>query len=658
MGTLPAADFRRTAVPRLTELPRGLDAQVQRAAGWWKRSVGLGAGLTREADLIVAQFAALEKCGARELQAQLDELRTAFRRKPEAAPERAAIAMVAEIAARQLGLRAHPVQLLGALALSRGCLAEMATGEGKTLTVALAAAVAGWSGRPCHVVTANDYLAERDAAWLRPFYKACGGSVGHVGGETQPDARREQYRAAVTYTTSKELLADFLRDRLKLGRLQDGARRHLRYVLAPDRVAQLGVVLRGLDTAFVDEADNLLIDEAVTPLIISGQVKNAALHTATHAAHLAAVTLERDVHYEVDLTLRAVRLRPPGVAQIADGDDELAATFGAPTWRAELVRQALTAREFYHRDRQYVVEEGKVLIVDESTGRLMPQRTWQQGLHQAIEAKEGLELSDPAETIARMSFQRFFRLFRRLAGLTGTGQEAAGEFWFVYRLPTVRVPTHRPILRCESADRFFLTASQKWEAIATEVAERQRAGQPVLVGTRTVAASEHLAQLLAERGVVCQLLNAVRHRDEAQIIAEAGQHGRVTVATNMAGRGTDIKLTAEARAAGGLHVIASERHDSRRIDRQLFGRAGRQGDPGSAQAFVSLDDDLLVRFVPAAVRQTLAKLLQSGAPGARWILEKSVTRAQARAQSLAAQQRRGVMQMDSWADDALSFAAE
>ena len=660
MVTLPTDDFRRTTVARLKELPGGLDAQVHRAMGWWRRSVGLRSGLRREAEQIAQELAALKTVADENLNARLAELRRVFRRRPEAEPvnEQAALAVVAEIAARQLGLRAHTVQLLGALALLRGCLAEMATGEGKTLTVALAAAVAGWSGRPCHVLTANDYLASRDAEWLRPFYEACGGTVGCVTGEMAPDQRRLQYAATVTYTTSKELLADFLRDRLRLGRLQDGARRHLRYLLTPDRLEQLGLVLRGLDTAFIDEADNLLIDEAVTPLIISRSVENEPLRAASHAAHRAAAEFTRGVHYETDLTLHSVWLSPAGRAKLRDQDDELAAAFAAPSWRAELVRQALLAREFFHRDRQYVIDDGKIQIVDESTGRLMPQRSWQQGLHQAIEAKEGLEMSDPAETIARMSFQRFFRLFRRLSGLTGTAEEAAGEFWFVYRLPTAQVPTNRPILRREAPDRFFLTAEAKWDAIADEVVAVQRTGRPVLVGTRTVAASERLAGLLALRGVACEVINAVRHLDEARIVAAAGQTGRVTVATNMAGRGTDIKLTAEARAAGGLHVIATERHSSRRIDRQLFGRAGRQGDPGSAQAFVSLDDDLLMRFLPTAFRRVLSGLLESRAPGVQWAAQKAVERAQARAQRLAARQRQGVMHLDSWADDALSFAAE
>ena len=294
------------------------------------------------------------------------------------------------------------------------------------------------------------------------------------------------------------------------------------------------------------------------------------------------------------------------------------------------MQQALKAREFFHRDRQYVVEEGKVVIVDESTGRLMPQRSWRGGVQQAVEAKEGLEISNPAETLARMSFQRFFRLFRRLSGLTGTAQEAAGEFWFVYGLPVVRIPTHRPVIRQHLPDRFFATEAQKWSAVTAEVLRVHATGQPILVGTRSVESSERLGAALRAAGVDCCILNATRNQEEAEVIAQAGEAGRVTVATNMAGRGTDIRLSLRARESGGLHVIATERHSSQRIDRQLFGRSGRQGDPGSAQAFVSAEDDLLVRYSPGPLRRAMLAMLASGTPGAEMAARKAVAAAQAR----------------------------
>lgn len=654
----PSDDYKRTRVSQAKELPRGLDAAVWRMAGRVQRSAWMQKRLVRESYQVAEAARALEKVGSDEISARLTRLQVSFRRKPagDAALIREGLSLVAEIARRELGLRPHRVQLLGALVQLRGGLAEMATGEGKTLTVALAAVVAGWSRQPCHVITANDYLAERDMEWLRPFFAKCGLSAGHVIGGMDDNARRAGYDCDVTYTTSKELLADFLRDRLRLGTSIDGARRHLRFMLAPERAAQLGLVLRGIHTAFVDEADNILIDEAVTPLIISRHQPNAPLLQACRAAHRIACTFVPVHDYRIDHTHREIILSRRGWDKLLADDGGDTPILASPSWRADLVLQALKAREFFTRDRQYVVEDGKVMIIDESTGRLMPQRSWRQGLHQAIEAKEGIEVTDPTETLAKMSFQRFFRLFDRLAGLTGTASEAAGEFWFVYRLPVVRIPTHRPVIRQEWPDRIFANSETKWRAVADEVARVHKTGRPVLVGTRSVEASERLAALLAEDGLKCRVLNAVRHRDEATIIADAGERGRITVATNMAGRGTDIRLSQEVLALGGLHVIATERHETRRIDRQLFGRAGRQGDPGSAQAFVSMEDDLLVRFVPGPVRKTLQTLLTQRAPGAAWMAERAIARAQRAAQSLAARQRQGVVQADSWADDALSFA--
>lgn len=654
---LPFQDYRRTALPRLKELPRGLDAAMLAMAGRVKSGPWARWRLVSEAELVHGLARTLEGCTAPELQARLDALRTTFRRHREPGPEprREGLAVVAEIARRELGLTAHLEQIMGAVALGDGFLAEMATGEGKTLTVALAAAVAGWSGQPCHVVTANDYLAERDAEWLRPFFRACGLTVGCVIGSMPEAQRRESHAADITYTTSKELLADFLRDRLRLGKLQDAARRHLRFLHLPDHLARMGLVLRGIHTAFVDEADNILIDEAVTPLIISRQEPNEPLLEASRYAYRLAMELNKGEDYRVSDTFQEVELTMQGWARLLAEDDDLPATFRSPNWRADLVQQALKAREFFHRDRQYVVEEGKVVIVDESTGRLMPQRSWRGGLQQAVEAKEGLEISNPAETLARMSFQRFFRLFRRLSGLTGTAQEAAGEFWFVYGLPVVRIPTHRPVIRQHLPDRFFATEAQKWSAVTAEVLRVHATGQPILVGTRSVESSERLGAALRAAGVDCCILNATRNQEEAEVIAQAGEAGRVTVATNMAGRGTDIRLSPRARESGGLHVIATERHSSQRIDRQLFGRSGRQGDPGSAQAFVSAEDDLLIRFCPGPLRRAMLAMLANGTPGAEMAARKAVAAAQARAQKLAFHQRRAVVQMDGWFDEAISF---
>jgi preprotein translocase subunit SecA len=336
----------------------------------------------------------------------------------------------------------------------------------------------------------------------------------------------------------------------------------------------------------------------------------------------------------------------------------LGGVWTGPRRREELVNQALTARHFYLRDQQYVIQDGEVVIVDEFTGRLMPDRTWRDGLHQAVEAKERLEVNPPKDTFARLSFQRFFRLYRRLAGMTGTAAEARGEFWQIYNRPVVVVPTHRPCRREQRPDRVFATETDKWDAIVAEISRLHETGRPILVGTRSVGASEQLSERLTAVGLDHQVLNAVRHAEEAQITAEAGQPGRITVATNMAGRGTDIKLGRGVAELGGLHVLATERHESARIDRQLYGRSARQGDPGSAQAMVSLDDELIVRHAPILAATVRARHGRGGGEitsrTTRWLFDK----AQARARRLALRQRKAVLRTDDWLDEYLGFAGE
>jgi preprotein translocase subunit SecA len=590
------------------------------------------------------------------LRAALREVREPFRTgRVEERPDvmLRGLALLREAARRECGLQPYPVQLAGALALHRGHLAEMATGEGKTLVAALAAALAGWSGRPCHVVTVNDYLAARDANWFRPLLTFAGLNVAAVTGDLDPRQRRAAYAHAVVYTTAKELLADYLRDRLALGESSFAERLALRLAV---RGAAERVVQRGLDTAIVDEADSVLIDEAVTPLIISRQGQNAALRDACVEAQRLSEQFERGTDYSIDRRYREVELRPAGKEKLRQLADRMPTLWRGEERRRELLEQALNAREFFERDRHYVVQDGKVTIVDEFTGRLMPQRTWRDGLHQAIEAREGLEVTHPTETLARMSFQRFFRQFRRLSGMTGTGLEAAGEFWHIYRLPVVRIPTHRPCVRVQWPDRTFATAEEKWQAIAVEIRRVHQTGRPVLVGTRSIEASEALARMLEAAGLSARVLNAVRHREEAAIIALAGNPGAITLATNMAGRGTDIRLAEGVAALGGLHVIATERHESSRIDRQLFGRAGRQGDAGSAQAFVSAEDEVLRRFLAAPVRALLARAAGAGGLALDSAVRFSVRRAQARAQAQAYRQRRAVLQQDQWLEEYLGFA--
>ena len=636
---------------------QGLDAWVHGLAGRYQRRAGQLADLDRQATEIDARapdWAALDDATLRQ---RLQEVGRQFRRVGGVSRETltAALAGIREASQRTLGLRPFHVQLIGALALHRGFLAEMATGEGKTLTAGLSAVLAGWTKRPCHIVTVNDYLVERDAAWLAPLYTFCAVRVGCVTGAMDPSARQKGYACDVTYTTSKELLADFLRDRLRLGTLIHPTRRLVRRMLDP-RATLDGIVMRGLHTAIVDEADSLLIDEAVTPLIISASHKNELLKEAGLAAEQIASTLNPDADYRTNLRYREIELTESGHQKVQQRAGHLPGLWRGTDRRQELVRQALVAREFHLRDKHYIIAEGKIVIVDEFTGRPMPQRTWREGLHQAIEAKEGLQLSDPSETIARLSFQRFFRCFHRLSGMTGTAREATGEFWQVYKLPVIALPTNQPCIRQHWPDRHFTTDTEKWSAVVEEITRLHATGRPLLVGTRSVLASERLASRLSERGLDFKVLNATRFKEEAEIVALAGQPGRITIATNMAGRGTDIKLGPGVAAVGGLHVMATERHEAGRVDRQFFGRAARQGDPGSAQAFVSAEDELIRRHLPKSVHAILNRSLQNHLPGGAQIARAAFQLAQRQAQKLAFKQRRSVLRSDTWLEESLSFA--
>ncbi len=653
----PTADHRRTALITPRKLHRGLDATVHALVGRTARGRA-EAKLHAEAALIHQRAAQLADEPEEKLRERLAEARRSFRRGEalNGPIVQEALAAVAVAARRQLGLTPYVVQLMGALAVQRGYLLEMATGEGKTLTIALAAVLAGWTGQPCHILTANDYLASRDAAWLEPFYRRCGLTAGCVLGDMPGPERAANYERDLTYTTSKEVVADFLRDRLQLGPLVHSTRRLLRVMLQPGAASEHQLVLRGLHTAIVDEADSALIDESVTPLIISREQENEPLRQACEIAHRLASALTPGADYHAETQRQEIVILPAGLANLARHAAELPGMWGGAQRRAELVKQALRAREFFHRGKQYVVEDGKIVIVDEYTGRLMHQRTWQQGLHQAVEAKEGIAVTTPAATLARLSFQRFFRFYRKLSGLSGTVWEAAPEVWQMYRLPVVRIPTNRPCLRVEPPDRVFASAAEKWAAIVEEIVARHALGQPLLIGTRSVAMSELLAATLEARGLTFALLNALRHREEAAIIAEAGVRGRITIATNMAGRGTDIVLGPGVPELGGLHVVLTERHESRRIDRQLMGRAARQGDPGSAQAFVSLEDELPSRHAADWLRRRVRTALAAQMAGAARVAKKLIDFAQRRAERTAYRQRRAVLEMDSWVEQSLGFA--
>lgn len=658
MTSTPSQEYRRVRHETAGILHKGLDAKVNSIVGRYHRRAGVLQELQAEADKIDGQAKRWSEMSDHDLAERLREFKTQFRRggkqAAESVPE--ALGAIREVSDRKVGLRPFPAQLAGALALHRGFLAEMATGEGKTLVAGLAAVLAGWTRRPCHIITVNDYLVRRDEEWIKPIYQFCGVSVGYVTGDMKPAERRKEYGFDVTYTTSKEALADFLRDRLQLGSMVDPTRQLLRTMVSPQNAASDGLVMRGLDTAIVDEADSILIDEAVTPLIISTSRKNEELREASLIANEIVSDLQPGVDYESDTRYREARLTAVGIEKLRIRCETYTGLWRGSDRRVDLIRQALMAREFFLNGKQYVLQNGRVVIVDEFTGRPMPQRSWRQGLHQAVEAKEGLSLSDPAETIARLSFQRYFRLYRRLSGMTGTAREASEEFWQIYKLPVVRIPTNKPCIREQWPDRIFADENAKFEAIAQDVEEQHKTGRPILIGTRNVTTSERVASLLDQRGLSYHLLNATRLQEEANIIARAGEKNQITIATNMAGRGTDIKLGTGMAEIGGLHVIATERHESGRVDRQLFGRSGRQGDPGSAQAYVSFEDELLRRYLNPILLKQVSAMAKGHFPGWQPAAKGAFGIAQRNAQHIAYKQRTAVLKMDGWLDEALSFA--
>jgi preprotein translocase subunit SecA len=462
--------------------------------------------------------------------------------------------------------------------------------------------------------------------------------------------------ADVTYCTNKEVSADFLRDRLILGRL-----RGLSSALAAKIAAGGGqvtdrLVQRGLRYAIVDEADSILIDESVTPLIISGHAPNPEQIDSFRQASEIADQLEPQIDYRINDRYREVELTSRGETHLQELTSSLGGLWRASRRRSEMVNQALTAKDLYLRDKHYVVDDDKVVIVDEFTGRLMPDRTWRDGLHQAVEAKEKIEINPPKDTYARISFQRFFRMYRKLSGMTGTATEATSEFWQIYQLPVVRIPTNRPCIRKNLPTMVLPTESAKWATIVQEIRRMHEIGRPILVGTRSVRASEHLSGLLNAENLDHQILNAVYHRQEAQIVAGAGQAGQITVATNMAGRGTDIKLGRAVAELGGLHVLGAEPNESARIDRQLFGRGARQGDPGSAQGIFSLEDEIATRYAKNTAAYLRRRYANSRGDTSSTLVRSVFHLAQFRAERLALRRRRSVLRTDHWLDEQLGFA--
>ncbi len=507
-----------------------------------------------------------------------------------------AYALVREAARRTIGMRPFDVQLLGGIALFNRSIVEMLTGEGKTLTATLPLYLIGLQGKGCHLATVNDYLARRDAQWMGPVYEALGLSVGVIQAETSRPERRRAYACDVTYGTAKEFGFDFLRDRLLVRWTRQRPQDWLEPVLGRrGGMADEQPVQRPPHFALVDEADSILIDEARTPLIISAVASQEQRQEAECCRWSAGVcqAFAEDEHYELDPQTRKVQLTAAGrqKARQLPKPQTLAPVAIADVYQ-HVERAILVDRE-YHRDRQYVVRDREIVIVDEFTGRLGEGRKWRDGIHQAIEAKEQVEVTVDTGQAARITVQDFFLRYARLAGMTGTARSSARELRTIYKCRVVPIPTRRPVIRKPLHELVLGTAEAKWTAVVDEAAAMHQSGRPVLIGTRSIDKSVHLSRLLEAKGIEHQVLNAHKIAEEAEIVAGAGERGKVTVSTNMAGRGTDIILGDGVAELGGLHVICTEMHDSARIDRQLRGRCGRQGDPGTYRQFLALDDELL-----------------------------------------------------------------
>ncbi|MBK6744275.1 MAG: translocase [Hydrogenophilales bacterium] len=546
----------------------------------------------------------------------------------------------------------HPfaTQVMAARALLDNQLVEMATGEGKTLAVAMAAGLAALAGMPVHVVTANDYLAERDAEALGPWYTALGLKVGVVTARADSGARRAAYGRDVVYCTAKELGFDYLRDHVAGHRRGDELRQRAASLDGRQRAVPL---LRGLCMAIVDEADSILIDEARVPLILSRAVDGRRARGDYETALSLAGGLEAGRDFQLDPLARRVTLSAAGDTALDAAVADLTPAWRNRRYREAWVVQALSALHLYRRDRDYILRDGKVEIVDPTTGRVAAGRSWSRGLHQLIELKEGFEPTPANATAARITFQRLFRRYHRLAGVSGTLRESAGELAQTYGLRVFRLPLRLPSRRTLLPPRLFATRAELWQALAARIAGLRTEGRPVLVGTDSVADSEALASVLAEAGISCRVLNARQDKEEADIVALAGLRAQVTVTTNLAGRGTDIPLGPGVAALGGLHVISCQHNGARRIDRQLLGRCARQGEAGSSETWLSLESDLFRRRLPDAWRTRLGGLL--GRPLGQGVADSVARLAQRLEEAREAGARRRLLREDEDAERRLAF---
>ena len=518
-----------------------------------------------------------------------------------------AFAVVREASKRVLGMRHFDVQLIGGITLHRGNIAEMRTGEGKTLVATLPVYLNALTGKGVHVVTVNDYLAKRDSEWMGKLYRALGLSVGLIVANLDYNQRKLAYASDITYGTNNEFGFDYLRDNM---------------VIHAEQIVQ-----RPLNYAIVDEVDSILIDEARTPLIISGPGERSTDSYYTLAKVVPQLVAGED--YTIDEKQKTIAPTESGIAKVEKMLKIENLYDSANLELNHLLNASLRAYAMMHRDKDYVVKDGQVVIVDEFTGRLMFGRRYSDGLHQAIEAKEGLKVERESQTLASITFQNYFRMYEKLAGMTGTAKTEEQEFNNIYGLEVYEIPPNKPLLRKDLPDLIFKTKKAKYKAVVKDVVERHKKGQPVLVGTTSITQSEQLSDMLLKSGVPHNVLNAKHHEKEAEIVANAGQRGMVTIATNMAGRGTDISLGEGVAELGGLHILGTERHESRRIDNQLRGRSGRQGDPGSSQVFLSLEDDLMRIFGADNISGMMDKLgMEEDEPIEHSLITKSIERAQ------------------------------
>ena len=645
----------------LRELPQGLDSYFDHLKGFVKRRIPYAKIFLNRADKVLEYDAEYSLLSDDELNTEVDKYKKIFmlgRENLETTHQ--AIAVIREVCWRTMQMKPYKVQVAGAIAIEMGFIAEMSTGEGKTLTAVMPGILAGWRGKGCHIMTTNSYLAQRDSEEMTPVYNACDVTVSSLKDDMQPLERQQAYMADITYCTNNDVAADFLRDQLELGHGNTGTSELLRTISGIDHGPEKELVLRGLECAIVDEADSVMIDDGVTPLLISGESKCVEKQQMYMQAKDLADLCEEKVHYKVDFSFREIILTAEGKKLLEDECTKLGGVWSGKIRSRELLNQALTVRHFFICDKQYIIDDEKIVIVDEATGRLMPDRFWRSGTHQAVEAKEGVEINPDKETFARISFQKFFRIYNKLSGMTGTGKEATRELWYFYHLPVVPIPTNRPCIRKQEKDLVYINDEKKWDAIIENVMEVHATGRPVLIGTGNILDSQIVSERLDKLELKHQVLNAIYHSQEAEIVSTAGIENQIMVATNMAGRGTDIKLTPKSKELGGLHVVASERFDSYRIDRQLYGRSSRQGDPGSAIAYVSLEDLLLKKYAGLLSRLATFAMKPFLIQGQiRFFgIRALYTYAQFCSVLQGRKQRKGVMKSDDWLASTLGFAGK